>query len=90
MNQFLNPAFLAIGAVGLGAFASQDAVAQSTTRITALRNAPITSIALPGTSASVSVNSGHRIPGRRQVLVTRPQLAMPGPFTKTHISIASN
>ena len=65
-------------------------MAQSSQRTTVLKNAPLTSIALPGTSASISINSGKPIYGHRIVVINAPLVAIPvWPF-KTHIRISSN
>ena len=66
------------------------AMAQSSQRTTVLKNAPLTSIALPGTSASISINSGTPVDGNRTVVVKAPLVAIPvWPF-QAHIRIASN
>ncbi|MBL8280117.1 MAG: hypothetical protein JNL93_25865 [Pelomonas sp.] len=67
-----------------------DAHAQSS-RTTVLRNAPITSIALPGSSASVSVNTskGSPPPGERTVVLRRPLTAISLPGWRAHINVAS-
>ena len=66
------------------------AIAQSSQRTTVLKNAPLTSIALPGTSASISINSGTPVDGNRTVVVKAPLVAVPvWPF-KAQVRIASN
>lgn len=81
--------FASVAAV-VAALDPTDAFAQSS-RTTVLRNAPITSIALPGSSASVSVNTSKGTPpsGERTVVLRKPLTAIALPGWRAHINIAS-
>lgn len=83
---------LSAAAVALiGSSPPAPATAQST-RVTVLRNAPVTTVALPYSSASVQVNSPRSgsVAGQRIVVLTKPVTAVALPGTRADVRVSSN